>query len=279
MRTSFKRCVIALMLVFACNALYAQTETVTHIVERGETLGSIAQKYNVTTEAIVELNPEAAQFVYIGMELLIPIKKSEAVITQPSALTPVATQTPNSQNQRKAVNSEDDFKHWVPAFQTGYGILHKPKGVKGTWFSYNMTLGFNYFIDHSVYTGIRIGYNSSSQDNYSTKTKTNYHYVSIPVEVGYKLSVGNSPIAIAPYGGFDLNFCVKEKVKKGSGSDATKKSVDAAKGEVAAAARLGLRITCYGGGIGVAYVFHINDNQKNFFSEKPYPEINLGFSF
>ena len=54
-----------------------------HIVDRGETLASIAEKYAVSTEEIVKLNPDAAQFVYVGMELTIPEvdKKVEIVDT------------------------------------------------------------------------------------------------------------------------------------------------------------------------------------------------------
>lgn len=51
----------------------AQTKTVKHTVERGETLASIAKRYGTTNEKIIELNPDASQFIYVGMELTVPV--------------------------------------------------------------------------------------------------------------------------------------------------------------------------------------------------------------
>lgn len=56
---------------------------ITHYVDRGETLSFIAKKYGVSEEDIIKLNPDAAQFVYAGMELVIPVS-SNNVITAPS---------------------------------------------------------------------------------------------------------------------------------------------------------------------------------------------------
>lgn len=60
---------------------------VKHILERGESLESIASKYGVTTEQIIELNPEAASFTYIGMELTIPETGNAAPTTTPAQAT------------------------------------------------------------------------------------------------------------------------------------------------------------------------------------------------
>lgn len=62
----------ACMLVFGFSAAIAQTSTIKHTVDRGETLHSIAKRYATTEAKIIELNPDAAQFVYVGMELVIP---------------------------------------------------------------------------------------------------------------------------------------------------------------------------------------------------------------
>lgn len=47
--------------------------TLKHTVDVGETLNSIAQRYGTTEARIIELNPDAADFIYVGMELVIPI--------------------------------------------------------------------------------------------------------------------------------------------------------------------------------------------------------------
>ncbi|HIR72131.1 MAG TPA: LysM peptidoglycan-binding domain-containing protein [Candidatus Coprenecus pullicola] len=44
-----------------------------HTVDIGETLASIAQRYGTTEARIIELNPDAADFIYVGMELVIPV--------------------------------------------------------------------------------------------------------------------------------------------------------------------------------------------------------------
>lgn len=73
MKTFFvKSLVLALLASFVCLLNVSAQNVRKHVVERGETLASIAGKYKTTKGAIVKLNPEAAQFVYVGMELQIP---------------------------------------------------------------------------------------------------------------------------------------------------------------------------------------------------------------
>ncbi len=62
--------VSAVMLFSTAVSGYAQ-ETVTHVVKRGETIESIADRYGTTADTILRLNPDAADFVYVGMELKI----------------------------------------------------------------------------------------------------------------------------------------------------------------------------------------------------------------
>lgn len=62
--------VSAVMLFSSAVSGYAQ-ETVTHVVKRGETIESIADRYGTTADTILRLNPDAADFVYVGMELKI----------------------------------------------------------------------------------------------------------------------------------------------------------------------------------------------------------------
>lgn len=62
--------VISLLCLSLSLSLSAQSGS--HIVERGETLSIIAKKYGVTEQQILDINPNAAQFIYVGMELTIP---------------------------------------------------------------------------------------------------------------------------------------------------------------------------------------------------------------
>lgn len=56
------------LMLFASTAM-AKTE---HVVQRGETISSIAKKYKVTETALLEENPSAKDFFYTGMVLVIP---------------------------------------------------------------------------------------------------------------------------------------------------------------------------------------------------------------
>lgn len=63
---------LAVAIAMSLISLSAQTTTMTHVIDRGETIETIAEKYGVTPQSIIDLNPAAAQFVYVGMELTIP---------------------------------------------------------------------------------------------------------------------------------------------------------------------------------------------------------------
>lgn len=72
--SNFKKKLLSVICMYAFSVCFsvAQTNTIKHTVERGETLTSIAKQYSTTEDNIIELNPDAAQFVYVGMELIIP---------------------------------------------------------------------------------------------------------------------------------------------------------------------------------------------------------------
>lgn len=78
MNTLRKRFLSAIcMVAFGACFAFAQTNTIKHTVDRGETLTSIAKRYAITEAKIIELNPDAAQFLYVGMELIIPDVSSQ----------------------------------------------------------------------------------------------------------------------------------------------------------------------------------------------------------
>ncbi len=72
MKVLNKKTVFIIIMMILSVVVKAQTTTVKHTVDRGETLSSIAKRYNTTEVKIIELNPDARQFVYVGMELTIP---------------------------------------------------------------------------------------------------------------------------------------------------------------------------------------------------------------
>lgn len=90
---SFLRSIITAILLIVATASFAQSSMLKHIVARGETLEDIATRYQTTTQIIIQNNPQASQFIYVGMELQIPTPQ------QPTVTTPQQTQTPNQTTQ------------------------------------------------------------------------------------------------------------------------------------------------------------------------------------
>lgn len=77
-----KKLVTIVILLLSFTEVMAQQ--ISHTIQRGETLESIAQKYNVSVDAIKKANPNVAEMIFVGMKLTIPNEKQkEAVINNP----------------------------------------------------------------------------------------------------------------------------------------------------------------------------------------------------
>lgn len=73
-----KRTAITMALLVASTFLALAQSTKVHTVKHGETLESIAKKYSVKKEDILNINQEASKDLYPGMELFIPNKSSSS---------------------------------------------------------------------------------------------------------------------------------------------------------------------------------------------------------
>ena len=72
-----KRTILSLLFSTASMFAMAQNQTVSHVVQRGETLESIAEYYNVSVEDIDKANPNMDGVVYVGLKLNIPTSSVE----------------------------------------------------------------------------------------------------------------------------------------------------------------------------------------------------------
>ena len=90
MKRLFAGILIAMSLL-VCNDLAAQ-ETVKHVVQKGETVASIAANYGVTPAEITSMNPKAERFLFVGMEIQIPVKN------KPAASAPASSGTTSVNN-------------------------------------------------------------------------------------------------------------------------------------------------------------------------------------
>lgn len=281
---NFKKAFAVIMLAALNIGLcFAQSGTAKHVVERGETLASIAKLYSVSEEEIVKLNPDAAQFVYVGMELVLPDSQKQEPTDAVQSETALVKQIEANQNvsSTNISNKDNDFKKWNITYSLSYGFLPKPKGegVSGSSFSFAMVAGANYNFTKQLYAGARIGYYYANYNNlirYGVGNSTNIiidnHYIYLPVEAGYRLYLNNN-IALVPYAGLDFSYIVKSKQEEGLGSNKTKKSVKP-KDRFDVNGRIGMRISLWGFALGGAYVVPFGDNYGDcdgFF------EVSLGF--
>lgn len=104
----------------------AQTKTITHTVGRGETLESIAKRYGTTREKIIELNPDATQFIYVGMELVIPVIMANEIQKNNSKGTEIAQGYRENEEKNyleeynnKTFNEVLHRNFWVAQYQLG----------------------------------------------------------------------------------------------------------------------------------------------------------------
>lgn len=171
----FKISLIGLFIAIANLSVSAET---THVVDRGETLESIAKKYGVTSAQIIELNPTAAQFIYVGMELNIPEKIVQPVYQQSSTILPEGTTTQysaspqqfqNAQSVSAAATYENRVGKWTPTMSFGINLIPKPKDYDNNRCSKYLgvgmiiSLGANYFFTDVCYFSTRVGYRWASQ--------------------------------------------------------------------------------------------------------------------
>ena len=71
-----KRFFLSVLLCTVCVLAMAQSQTITHIVQRGETIESIADYYKVSVADINKANPNADGIIYVGIKLNIPTSTS-----------------------------------------------------------------------------------------------------------------------------------------------------------------------------------------------------------
>lgn len=67
-----KQLLLAVLFALTSVITAQAADPVEHVVERGETLASIAKHYNITEKSLLEANPDTAGYVYAGMVLTIP---------------------------------------------------------------------------------------------------------------------------------------------------------------------------------------------------------------
>lgn len=289
-----KRFFFSAFLCTVCMFAMAQSQIVTHVVQRGETLESIAEYYKVSVDDINKANPNADGMVYVGMKLNIPTSsRPQKVSNNDNQGEPTYTQENNIENHSNdkvfqehknstAKNKDEKVGKFEPAFELGFGFI---KGADN--FMYEATVGANYRLPYNLYVGARIGYNSANYigliaiDGQNINAEQNYHLLEIPIEFGYSLKNESETLGLIPFVGFNTNIGLSGKYKQrvlGTGGKEGSQKVKIG-GKVGVGARIGVRVCLWGFDITGAYQIPLNNKQKGWFGKDAFPEITLAWGF
>lgn len=285
-----KKIILSVLLCTVCMFTMAQSQTVTHVVQRGETIESIAQYYNVSVEDINKANPNADGVVYVGMKLNIPTSSDFSKTTPkeaPKNMAPIQKQvtenhTENYVKHNDTQNNDEKVGKFEFAGELGFGFI---KGADN--FMYEATVGANYRLPYNIYVGARIGYNSANYigltkyEGRSIEVEQKYHFLEIPLELGYALKNTSETLGVIPFVGFNTNIGLSGKNKLrtlGTGGKTESQKVKIG-GKVGIGARVGVRVCLWGFDITGSYQIPLNDKQKGWFGKDAFPEITLAWGF
>lgn len=288
--TMVKKIILSVLLCTVCMFIMAQSQTVTHVVQRGETIESIAQYYNVSVEDINKANPNADGVVYVGMKLNIPTSSDFSKTTPkeaPKNMAPIQKQvtenhTENYVKHNDTQNNDEKVGKFEFAGELGFGFI---KGADN--FMYEATVGANYRLPYNIYVGARIGYNSANYigltkyEGRSIEVEQKYHFLEIPLELGYALKNTSETLGVIPFVGFNTNIGLSGKNKLrtlGTGGKTESQKVKIG-GKVGLGARVGVRVCLWGFDITGSYQIPLNDKQKGWFGKDAFPEITLAWGF
>ena len=115
--------------------------------------------------------------------------------------------------------------------------------------------------------------------DYKMTMDTEASYLSIPLEVGYKITTENGKWGIAPFAGLGFNIGLKGKQKINEHLDGREEYKLKIGGKIGVEGRIGLRILLANFQIIGSYHLPLNKKQEQFFGEDAYPELSIGFGF
>lgn len=195
--------VLSVIIIFSIAFCCSAQNTVTHIVQRAETIESIANKYGISVADIQKANPDVKNYFYVGMQLSIPSKTVSK--------TPENTQSQNEQsNQPILSQSQQSQLSFVPTTtdkgnngesRVGTGTFvgemsmlnlqtNLPSTFKSNWGSH-IALGYRYFLHNNIFAEGFFGW--QQHVNWEKGTgggDYTIHYLILPIHAGvfYPLS-------------------------------------------------------------------------------------------
>ena len=188
-----KKTFLSVILCAASMLAMAQAKTVTHVVQRGETIESIADFYKVSVEDINKANPNADGIVYVGMKLNIPQSEESAIVSNTSQTIATKDKTQSTIDNRAYAKKSEyvaNEKSWKIKAVAGVTV--------GTWTGndfkdgstesdygqastenkamYQIHLGvvFDYLLSENLYAGTGVFFNQNGYKQESLMTSGQY---------------------------------------------------------------------------------------------------------
>ncbi len=219
-----KRTAITMALLVASTFLALAQSTKVHTVKQGETLESIAKKYSVKKEDILNINQEASKDLYPGMELFIPNKSSSSSNYGNVAYSDdnQGSQSVDNDRSNKTSNevNETRYQQFVgQGFETHTGFGKFSNESQGSSDYTPFGVGFStsaLFSEHSPFfvdAGLNLIYTKSKEEDHGFKTTFTMISSTIPLNVGYIIAIPNTKVAFCPFVGLSGKFHYYGKIK------------------------------------------------------------------
>lgn len=164
-----KRPLFVLLSLLFTIGIYAQS-TITHTVQRGETIESVAQKYGVSVYALQQENPDTKEYFYVGMKLTIPPKTKVSTTSTPLPRQQTSSSGLNSSQRDTSFdmysNSSLDGSDYTSiglTFGSDFSdLVGMSYGIQGRYFldnRFGATLGIsaNYGLEEYADIVVRVG--------------------------------------------------------------------------------------------------------------------------
>jgi len=110
---SYVQSSVVILLVFSTTCASAQSDTISHVIERGESMEYLVERYNVSVDDIKNCNGSCFDLFYTGMEIRIPVPRRRAAThSAPSYNSYYASRC----EQADALLNGGDYKKAIKAY-------------------------------------------------------------------------------------------------------------------------------------------------------------------
>ena len=175
-----KKLITIVVMLLSFTELMAQQ--ITHTIQRGETLESIAQKYNVSVDALKKANPDISEMFFVGLKLTIPnVQPMAETINHNNVESPKAVESTQERNNdvqsQQLVDNNPVSNNVLPSLnqpQEG-GVEFAYEAVENGW-GLGMNWTISYFVLGYDFLEGKKGDSFSRNDGYEIFIGGNYRY-------------------------------------------------------------------------------------------------------